>query len=441
MFAFFFSFVTSKNPVILLPGLYGSTLHATYAKGYSEHWYCPSKMDDQLFWLDYKFAIPPMYNCLFELLQGYYDEATDTVSSPPGVTISVPDFGGEEGMAYVDQKGIFGHHFIESFASMLNYLKDKGYSIKQDLFGAPYDWRLATSGIEKTFYPQLKELIEHAYDINNGEKVVVLGYSCGGMIAQQFFSKFVTKEWKEKYILKAIFLSPAFAGSMDTVDVAWYRYFPIVKIIKGETIQQTIEKVPCVHALFPNVNVFGDKVLVKGPNGEQYTAKDIPDFLIEHEKFHEENIKFFKKNIKPSLEVPEDPGVPLMMLFNSKIKTRMGMNFKDGYDKDYEIEYEGGDGTVPAIGPMWACNNWGSQKNPLHCVDVAEESEDFDHAGMSTNAAVQDKIYEYITSDLWLQDKSSKLFTLRSIEMYNNNTEYRYTDERPETVQTLRRFD
>ena len=440
MFSFLLTLSFSKNPVVLLPGLYGSVLQASYDKGYSEHWYCPQAMDNQVFWLDYKFAIPPMYNCLFELLRGYYDEKTDTVSSPPGVTISVPDFGGEEGMAYVDKEGVLGHHFIESFASMMNYLKDKGYVIKQDLFGAPYDWRLAVSGLENAFYQQLKKLIEHAYSINNGQKVVVLGYSCGGMVIQQFFSKFVTKQWKSKYIQKAIFLAPAFAGSLDTVDVAWYRYFPIVKFLKTGEIVDTVETVPCIHALFPNKHVFGNTVLVKGPNGEKLTAKDLPDFLIDHKKFKDENIKFFKKNLAPMWEEPADPGVPLMMLYNSQVDTRMGMNFKDGYDKNYVIEYGEGDGTVPAIGPKYGCDHWGGNNHPVVCIDVREKTKDFNHAGMSTNSLVHDIIYEYITSDEWIGSDSSKLITLRSVEMYNNNTQYRFTNERPEKIQTLRKY-
>jgi hypothetical protein len=425
MLSFLLRNTFSKPPIVLLPGLYGSALTAKYDKGWAKHWYCPSKMDDTLFWVDFKFALPPVYNCLFEMLRGYYDENTGRVTSEPGITIDVPDYGGEKGLSYVDEKGIFGMHFIESFYSLLKYLKGKGYTIRQDLFGAPYDWRLPMSSHTDVFFPRLKNLVEEAYNKNNGEKVTILGYSYGGMFIHQFFTKYVTKEWKKKYILKAIFLAPAFAGSMDTFDVSWNRYFPILPFLKSDIITQTVETVPCIHTLYPNVNVFGDKALVIGPNGEKYTAKDIPEFLINHGKFHDKNIKLVNENIKVTREVPKDPEVPLMMLFNSGVNTRMTINFKDGYDKDPETIYEEGDGTVPAIGPRWACNNWGSDENALHCVDVAQKSDDFGHGGMSTNVAVHDTIFNYVTSNDWVEQKQTLYITLPKVEMYNNATEYK----------------
>jgi lecithin-cholesterol acyltransferase len=428
MFSVLLTQAFSKPPVVLLPGLYGSALTATYEKGFAKHWYCPGTMDNELFWVDYKYAVPPVYNCLFEMLRGYYDETTGKVTSPPGLTIDVPDYGGEEGLSYVDEKGVFGLHFIESFHAMLKYLKDKGYTIKKDLFGSPYDWRLAMSGLAETFFPKLKALIEEAYTKNENQKVTVLGYSCGGMCIQQFFTKYVSKEWKAKYIKKAIFLAPAFAGSMDTFDVSWNRYFPILPFLKSDTITETVETVPCIHTLYPNVNVFGDKALVIGPNGEKYTAKDIPDFLVAQGKFSEANVKLMRENIKVTKEVPQDPEVPLMMLFNSGVQTRMTVNFKNGYEKDPETIYEGGDGTVPAIGPKWACENW--KHSTLQCVDVAQTDDKFNHGGMSTNAAVHDIIYQYITDDNWVQQKKSEYIQLPKIEMYDNATQYRFVGKK-----------
>jgi len=424
MLAFLGALASSKTPIVLLPGLYGSALTATYEKGYAKHWYCPKKQDNDLFWVNLKYVVPPTFNCLFEMLSGYYDEAKDMVTSPPGLTVDVPDFGGEAGIAYVDAKGIFGLHFIESFHSMLEYLKDKGYTIKKDLFGAPYDWRLAMNGLEPTFFPKLKTLIETAYTLNDNTKVAVLGYSCGGICIQRFFANFVDAEWKEKYIAKAIFLAPAFAGSPMTVDVAWNRYFPILPILKSDTVTQTAETVPCVHSLFPNPNIFGDKPIISGPEGD-VVAKDIPDFLVKKGKFHEENIKLMRKNTEIIYETPKDPGVHLMMLYNSGVKTAMTMNFKDGYDKKPEVIYEGGDGTVPSIGPEWGCNNWKSDK-ALVCYDVSQEDDDFSHAGMSTNAAVHDIIYKFVSTEEWVQTKGARFIKAPKIELYNNKTQYRF---------------
>ena len=414
MLSFFFFLGNSLRPVVLLPGLYGSSLTATYEEGYAKHWYCPKSQDHEVYWFNYKYLIPPTYNCLFEMLQGYYDEANDVVTSPPGLTVDVPDWGGEEGIAYVDSSGILGMHFIESFHSMLEYLKDKGYTIKKDLYGAPYDWRLAMVGIESNLFPKLKSLIEEAYTNNENQKVVVLGYSCGGIVIQRFFSKYVDQTWKDTYIQKAIFLAPAFAGSPMTVDVAWNRYFPILPSLKLDSIEEAVETVPCIHTLFPNPNVFGDLPIIDGPDGV-ITAKDIPDYLVEKGKFHDYNIPLMRKDSEIIYEVPEDPGVDLMMLYNSKVDTALTMNFTNGYDEDYEVINTEGDGTVPAVGPVWGCNNWKNDKS-LICYDVAQADKDYDHSGMSTNEAVLDIIYKYISDDTWVNAKHHRMVTAPKIE-------------------------
>jgi len=297
----------------------------------------------------------------------------------------------------------------------MEYLKDKGYTVKKDLFGAPYDWRLAMSGLEEPLFPKLKSLIEYAYELNENTKVAVLGYSCGGIVSQRFFANYVDAEWKEKYIAKVIFLAPAFAGSPMTIDVAWNRYFPILPFLKSDVIEEAAETIPCVHALFPNPNIFGDKPLIQGPDGD-ITAKDIPDYLVKKGKFHEKNIPLMRKDTEVIYEVPKDPGVHLMMLYNSAVKTVMTKNFVNGYDEDPEIIYDSGDGTVPSVGPEWGCNNWKSDKS-LVCYDVNQEDDKFNHGGMSTNAAVHDIIYKFISTETWTQTKGARFIKAPKIEI------------------------
>ena len=434
MLSFLLSFASSNRPVVLLPGLYGSSLTATYEKGYAKHWYCPKTQDHDIFWFNYKYVIPPTYNCLFEMLEGYYDEANDKVTSPPGLTVDVPDWGGEEGIAYVDSAGILGMHFIESFHSMLEYLKEKGYTVKKDVFGAPYDWRLAMVGLEDDLFPKLKALIEEASSLNENQKVVVLGYSCGGIVIQRFFANYVDAAWKQQYIQKAIFLAPAFAGSPMTIDVAWNRYFPILPSLKLESIEEAVETVPCIHTLFPNPNIFGDIPLIAGPDGD-ITAKDIPDYLVKKGKFHEQNIKLMRKDSEIIYEVPQDPGVDLMMLYNSKVQTAMTMNFTKGYEEDYEVVYAEGDGTVPAVGPKWGCENWKNGKS-LYCVDIAKEDKEFDHSGMSTNQYVLDIIYNYITNDDWVETKSHRMITAAPVQ-FTDESKKQYVLTGKEQVKIL----
>ena len=396
MFFGLISFVISNPPIVIIPALYGSNLYATYGKGYSKHWYCPKHMDHKMFWVDWKYLIPPEINCFFELLRGYYDPVTDSVTSEPGLTIDIPDFGGVDSITNID-KGVFGHPFVEALGSLIELFKKHGYVVKKDLFGAPYDWRLAMVGIESTFYPKLKDLIELAFQKNN-EKVTILGYSCGGMAIQRFLTKFVTTEWKEKYIKKVIFLAPAFAGSGATLNVAWNKIFPILHFLKLKSIADTAEASPCVQSLFPNHVVFQNYKIVDGPNGETLYPKDLSQFLIDHGKVSGNNILLLKKSEKIVSDEPVDIGVPFYLIYNSGISTEFGLKFKKSYKEEPERTFLPGDDVVPAAGPEYACNKWKAEKGMV-CHNLNQKDAKFDHVGLGTNPFVRDLILNVTLND------------------------------------------
>ena len=420
MFLLYTQLILSRSPIILIPGLYGSNLKATYEKGFAKHWYCSSKLNQDLVWVNLKYIIPPLYNCLFEMIKAHYDDETKQITSQPGLKMEVIDFGGEEGIGYIDKDGLFGHNFLESFGPMLEFFKSKGYTVKKDLFGAPYDWTLALAGIEHTFYPQLKNLIEHAYDLNNGEKVTLLGFSCGGFCIQRFLTTFVNQEWKDKYIKKILLLAPAFGGSVETLNVAWDRNFPILPFLHNDIITKAAERAPCNHVLFPNHGIWGDYPIIQGPNGEKFTAKDVPKFLYDHQKIDDISIKILMKNIPIIHEIPKEVGVPVYLLYNSGLPTEYSMKFTNGYNEEPEFDYKEGDGTVPSVGAEWACNNWNS-KNSIICHDLKNDNEKFVHSKLGYNPYVLDLLFKATLDDDWINIKKSKFIYSPYVEINNDN--------------------
>jgi len=414
------SVVLSLRPMILLPGLYGSNLYAT-TQDYSKHWYCPSKMKNELFWVGYKFVIPPLYNCLFEMLRADYDESTDRVISPPGLSVDVLDFGGSDGISYVDT-GIGGWHMFEVFGHMIDYLKKQGYTVKKNLFGCPYDWRLAMSGVESSIFPKMKALIENSYVIN-GESACLLGYSLGGFVINRFLNNYVTEEWKAKYVHKVIMLAPAYAGSIDTLDVAWNQYFPILPFLKTDEIKNTVQYIPALHVLFPNHVVYGNQPIIFGPNGEKVTAAQVPQFLIDHKKVEGKSIKMMLKNVEYSKAEPKTMKVPTYMLFNSGIETLHELKFNEGYDKDPVMTYQPGDGTVPSRGPLYACDHWGSEKYPIVCHDLKNSGDDYKHAGLGMNPYVHELIFKAaqdLKGDDWINVKGTTYIEAPHVDIINN---------------------
>jgi lecithin-cholesterol acyltransferase len=90
---------------------------------------------------------------------------------------------------------------------MIDFMCLKAYTIRKDLFGAPYNW-LTTPVFIDAFHRPFRELVELSYAQNDGQKVTIVGYSCGGFNLQICLTTRVTAEWKRKYIEKVIFLAP-----------------------------------------------------------------------------------------------------------------------------------------------------------------------------------------------------------------------------------------
>lgn len=420
MISFLIGLVSSNRPVILLPGIYGSNLYSTY-DNFAKHWYCPKTTDHSIFWVNLKYAIPPTYNCLFELLAAHYDAATDKVGNPEGLSVEIEDFGGDGGISYVDA-GVFGYHFIESFGPLIDYFKGKGYTIKKDLFGVPYDWRLALDPLRETFFPQLKQLIENAYSSNGNQNVVVLGYSCGGLMLHNFFTTYVDQAWKDKYIHKVIMLAPAFAGSSETLDVAWNQYFPIIPILKNDVLRENVPKIPVISGLMPNHVVFADDTIIIEPDGTEIKAPQVQDWFIKQGKYSGEGEQMVRKNMKWLQKKPESLGVPLYMIYNSGNEATYQMKFKGSWD---EVEYtkQPGDGTVPSKGPEFACNNWKDNKgNPIICHDVKNPGDDWKHAPLSTNEYIHQLIYNVANDqpvNEWSKLEGNWMFTSENVETVN----------------------
>lgn len=421
------------KPLLLMPGLYGSQLYGT-TNSFSKHWYCPKNLEDDVVWVDGKYAVPPMFNCMFEMLEAYYDEKKDIITSQPGLDIHSHDFGGIDGISKIVE--ILGFKVLESFDHMAKYMKKRGYVVRKNLFGIPYDWRLGPAGLKTTsFYADLKHLIEDVYTINNNRKITFLGYSLGGMILSRFLGVEVDDEWRKQYIEKAIFLAPALGGAGDTLEVSWKLKFPILEFVSSKSVRRTIQNMPCVHVLYPNHVVFKDTVVIKTPTKDYY-PKDVPEFLISNNKIQGDTIKMLEKSVEISKQAPADPKVPIMLLYNSGHETLIGLNFEKGLDEDPTEIYTKGDGTVPYEGPFWCCNNWKKDKAIL-CYDMKSDSNSFTHSGLGNNAYVNELIFNYTNFDNWHLKKGARF--IEAPLVIADELQYTVLDEiRPETIREVK---
>jgi hypothetical protein len=111
----------------------------------------------------------------------------------------------------VDYGGFNGTYF-QNMVENLNKLA--GYEVGKTIFGATFDWRPDGLGYLKDgSYAKLKNLIEQAFALNNGTRVHLLGHSGGAPYGHFFLTRYVSQQWKDKYIKTFITMGAPWLGS------------------------------------------------------------------------------------------------------------------------------------------------------------------------------------------------------------------------------------
>ena len=450
MFTFLIAIALAKydikrKPIVLVPGLYGSNLYVTYDKNIHVPWYCPKSMEDELLWIPTKLVLPPFINCICYLSQCEFDNNTNSIHSIDNVNITVKDFGKRSSVDYIikgqnhyknhdsnDKKGFLD--FYDNFGSFIDLYVKNGYEVGKDFFVAPYDWRLAPLFVDN-FWPQLKNMIEKAYELSGGQKVTLTGFSMGCFMIQQFLAgerimkynkgkkvngrqiltaikdkkSVVTQRWINKYIEKVILLAPSFGGSLKAYDAILRRYSPLVPFYKSVYIGDFATSGPGFYAHWPNLQIFKGLPLVRGPDGVNYTVDQLRDILASHSNIRPDHVPIMDFAIDIQRSGPIDIGekIPLTIIYNSKVPTTSFLDYKNGWDHDPIVFIDGkGDGTVPSEGIRYACDNWKSNKRRLICIDLEKnDAKHYQHGALTSNPYVLDLVYKATNGDT---DKDSQ---------------------------------
>ena len=146
-----------------------------------------------------------------------------------------------------------------------------------------------------------------------------------------------------------------------------------------------------------------------------------------------ESRKIFDKASTVTQELPEGPGIPTYLIFNSGVDTQFKFHFKKGWDKPPKEIFVEGDGTIPSKGLYWACHNWSVERSPLICLDTYRDDSNFEHTPLSANPFIIEKLLELLTTDEWTKSKGRKIIKAPYI-VVNNGTYTERTDIRKEQV-------
>jgi lecithin-cholesterol acyltransferase len=396
----------------------GTQLHTEVRDLNSNPWYCPRNLDDTILWVNEEYILPPLLNCLADWLTLEWNPATQTVSNRTNTTVFVTDWGGESSFRWVDT-GLFGYPVVPSLVHVLDYFHDRGYTDKEDLYGAPYDWRISPVFIGD-FLDAYKSLIEGIY-ARTSQKVAIFAYSCGGFITYLFLTRRVTQEWKDKYIDRVLFGSASQGGAMNAARVGWDHWYDLLPdFLRSDALVDLIVSAPTMYGQLPNFNVFVEKPIAIGPDGREYSAAEFPQLLADSGKLTDYGKIMVNRSWDLLTDLIADPGVNAYILFNSGLVTPRVMNFENGWDEPYTLLNDWGDGTVSREGQYHMCNRWGEEAEKrgktIVCHDLNTSNTDYDHMGMLSMQEFIETAYEIMTGDDWLVGGSHKVSGLEKID-------------------------
>ena len=392
MLQLLFTLGASRDPIILVPGMMGSKLSVSYNR--TSYLHCPPFLNESLFWINYSYITPFHLDCLVRWLEPGFDTKKTEPTAGDWFDVSTVDYGGIEGVVKLDDTGLFGKTMIMGFDKPIKYLENHGYQVKKDLFTAPYDWRRAGTGLS-TFNPELKELVENAFNINEGKKVTILGYSLGGLMVNQFLTEYIDQSWKDKYLERVIYLAPAITGSSFALSYLWDGTFPFISTLKLNSVRRLLSHLGSLYVLLPNYAVYQNEVFAEGPNGNKYTSKQLFLLLAKNSKLYDDvGVRLLNMAQRITGQFPKYPGIPTYIYYNSAISTEYGLDLTNGYNKESKRIYSKGDGTIPSKGIEILCKKWGQTNKSLKCHDFKNRSSDYNHNKLGTNDVASIKIFE-----------------------------------------------
>ena len=213
--------------------------------------------------------------CLMSNMVLGFNATTHEYSYPQGVEMNTAvDWGGVDGVnwLYWVHAGDFKY-----FADVINAFIAENYTVGVNLRAAPYDWRLAPDGLNRSgFFANLSQLVVDTYQKNGQTKVAIVAHSLGTMLTRHWLLH-ESPDFIAQYVDTFVAVSPPFGGAVAT----------IMGIISGYTFdlplphnwfRPTLLASPSIVYLTPLDSVFGDRVLVS-TNNVTYKSSQILDML------------------------------------------------------------------------------------------------------------------------------------------------------------------
>jgi len=337
---------SKKSSVVIVPGLGGSVLEATWTSTSKSHWYLGGTWKQ--IWPSVDAALPYERGCWKRTIQTMVSSDGRSIQNadPEGISIRPRNFGGLKGVSTlyeIDWK-IFDIHIVDYFREAIEFLQGNGVF---EIHGAPYDFRLVPDpkALER-YFSQLKKLIESC-----SFSVTLIAHSLGTALVTIFLHR-QSKEWKQRYIQRYISVSGPYGGATKAIHACLTGDTETPISISTEFYRQIEVGFGGVLWMINNPEVFKDLNIVNDMNANQLGVALSRKGAIASALAYENLVRPLHKEM---LFYPE---VDTYNIYGTGIKTPLRLNYtsKDFSDSPH-IENGDGDGTVP-LQSLQAIHHW-----------------------------------------------------------------------------------
>jgi len=354
---------TQLDPVILLPGIGGSSLDAQLAKD-SHHpsWYCFQTYNWFRIWFDIEELVAQ--KCWMDNLAVTFNPTTGDYNNTAGVSIRPTDFGGTKGVEYLDYKLGIPISLTSIYAPMVKSLVAVGYVRGKNVRGAPFDWRLPSAYMDKKgWYKDFQLLVEDTYTINGNKPVHLVAHSLGCPTALYFLNK-MPQAWLDKYVKSFIPIAGPWSGAGKSLRAAisgdnFGLSFAGIDIVSKHSMRDIARYAGGLVQLFPDDILWSDSaVWVRTPQ-KNYTVKDYATLFAD---MGAPMTTAVWKSVN-TLNQLKPPNVPTSCIYGTGTPTEVSYFYNKGFDTDPQMTMGDGDGTVP-VDSLRECAKWDAMQGP-----------------------------------------------------------------------------